>query len=202
MNPLPPGPFSVIYADPPWKFTTRTPKGLDGRPQHYKRMTLAEIKAMPVADCADKDCWLFFWTTGPHLEQAFQVLNAWGFKYSGMGFTWIKINKNAKFWLWRSKIFIYLNDIFMGGGFTTRKNAEFCLLARRGKPKRISKNVREVIIAHRREHSRKPDDVYPRIEAFSKGPYLELFSRCDRKGWTSWGDEVGKFNSPLTDDSQ
>lgn len=179
--------FGVIYADPPWDFKTRSAKGLDGRPQHYERMSLSDIKAMPVSTCAQKDCWLFMWTTGPHLQQAFQVIDAWGFKYSGMGFVWVKLNKNA------ASLFFSIRDLFMGGGYTTRKNAEFCLLARRGNPKRLRADVQEVNISPRREHSRKPDEFYERIEAFSNGPYLELFSRTQRDGWNMWGNQVGKF---------
>lgn len=184
---LPKGKFKAIHADPPWLYKA----GTSGRPQHYRRMTLDEIKAMPVAACADKDCWLFFWTTSPHLEQAFEVLKAWGFEYSTMGFVWIKLNKRG------GRLFFMQSDIFMGQGYTTRKNAEFCLLAKRGKPKRISANVHEVILSPRREHSRKPDEVFERIEKFANGPYLELFSREDRAGWTVWGDETGKFKKPI-----
>ena len=180
---LPAGPFSVIHADAAWLFKA----GTKGRPQHYKRMTLDQIKAMPVKSCAAPDCWLFFWTTGPHLEQAFDVLRAWGFKYSGMGFTWVKLNKRA------GGLFMHKDDIFMGQGYTTRKNAEFCLLAKRGRPGRLSASVHEIIMATRREHSRKPDEVFERIQQFAAGPYLELFSRQPRPGWVTWGDEKEKF---------
>ena len=190
---LPNKKFNCILCDPAWTFKTRSAKGLDGRPQHYKRMTLDEIKALDVAGCADKDCWLFLWTTGPHLPQAFEVIKAWGFKYSAMGFVWIKLNKNAKKISLFGKILICLSDIFMGGGYTTRKNAEYCLLARRGSPKRLSKKVHEVIIEPRREHSRKPEEAYRRIEEYCKGPRLELFARHTRKGWTACGDETDKF---------
>ncbi len=187
MADLPDKKYCVIYADPPWTFKTRSAKGLTGRPQHYDRMTIEEIKALPIQNCADKDCWLFLWTTGPHLDQAFEVIKSWGFKYSGMGFVWIKLRSKA------GTLFFMMADLFMGGGYTTRKNAEFCLLARRGKPKRLRNDIHEVMISPRREHSRKPDEFYNRIVSFAKGPYLELFSRSSQEGWDLWGNEVGKF---------
>jgi len=191
--------YKVIYADPPWNFKTRSAKGLEGRPQHYDRMSIKDICALPVQDWSAKDCHLFMWTTGPHLEKAFRVINSWGFKYSGMGFVWIKLNKNAKpllFPQWGSnklKEAWTFDDLFMGGGYTTRKNAEFCLLARKGSPKRLSKKVHEVIISPRREHSRKPDEAYDRIKEYADGPYLEMFARSMRHKWDQMGDQVFKF---------
>jgi len=187
---LPSGPFPVIYADPPWTFKTRSAKGLDGRPQHYPRMSMADIVELPVLDVAADDCWLFLWTTGPHLPQALRVMTAWDFHYSGIGFVWIKTNKNAP-----SPLINTDTDLFMGGGYTTRKNAEICFLGRRGQPKRLSRSVREVLISKRREHSRKPDEFYDRIEQFAAGPYLELFARQTRPGWSAWGNETTKFNN-------
>lgn len=194
------GGFKLIYSDPAWENETWSDKGLEGRPQHYKRMTLEEIKAMPVADVAAKDCWLFMWTTTPHLEQAFEVLKAWGFKYSGTGFVWIKMNKKARMVVTKTKRWFAIEDIFMGMGYTTRKNAEICLVARCGSPKRLNADVREVIISALREHSRKPDECYDRLERFADGPFLELFSRCNRDGWTAWGDELNKFGDPGIDE--
>lgn len=88
----------------------------------------------------------------------------------------------------------------MGGGYGTRKNAEICWLGRRGNPKRRSRDVRELIVAPRREHSRKPDEQYGRIERLCAGPYLELFARQQRPGWIALGDEVNKFQFPLQRD--
>ena len=187
MTALPAGKFGVIYADPPWQWRTRSAKGLEGRPQHYDRMSLPEICDLPVHRACAKDAWLFLWTTGPHLPQAFRVMEAWGLDYSGMGFVWVKLNKNAP------QLFIDMRDLFMGGGYTTRKNAEFCLLGRRGSPKRLRADVQEVMVSPRREHSRKPDEFYERIESYAQGPYLELFARTTRPGWASWGNQVGKF---------
>jgi len=186
--PKAPGGFRVVLADPPWAMKRWSAKGDLGRPQHYKRMSLEDIKNMPVKEVAAKDSWLFLWTTGPHLRQAFDVIDAWGFKYSGMGFVWVKLNKNS------TTLFFSENDIFMGGGYTTRKNAEFCLLARKGAPRRLSAGVHEIIVSPRREHSRKPDHVHDRIASFSEGPYLELFARRTREGWAAFGDEKEKFN--------
>jgi N6-adenosine-specific RNA methylase IME4 len=94
---------------------------------------------------------------------------------------WVKTNKKKP-------------GFFMGAGYTTRKNVEISWLGRRGNPRRLSKSVRELIIAPRREHSRKPDEVYGRIEQFCAGPYVELFARQQRPGWLVWGDQVDRFN--------
>jgi len=205
---VPEGGFPVICADNPWEFKTRSKKGLEGRPQHYGRMTHAELCALPVRDLAAKDCHLFFWTTAPHLEQAFDVLRAWGFQYSSMGFVWVKLNPCARVLELRrlktassretfslgSQPFFTPEDLFMGQGYTTRKNAEYCLLGRRGHPKRRDKSVLDTIIAPVREHSRKPDEFFDRVVRYAAGPYLELFSRQKRDGWSVWGNEMGRFD--------
>lgn len=184
---LPNGKFKVIYADPPWTQKAWSAKGDEGRPQHYDRMTLKAMCDLPISDMADKDCHLFMWTTSPHLEQAFTLMKAWGFKYSSVGFTWIKLNPKA------TTLFFTPSDLHTGMGYTTRKNAEFCLLGRRGSPRRQRKDVHEVIISQRREHSRKPTEAYERIEAYCEGPRLELFARTQREGWSVWGNETEKF---------
>jgi N6-adenosine-specific RNA methylase IME4 len=150
-------------------------------------MTIEDIKAMPIADLAAKDCWLILWTTQPHAELAFEVMRAWGFKYSSMFQFWVKLNPRAA-----SAIWLTLQDFFRGMGFTTRKNVEFMILARRGKPKRLDKSIPDLIIAARRQHSRKPDSVPLDIERFCAGPRLELFARESRAGWDSYGNEVDK----------
>lgn len=172
--------YQVILADPPWRFATRSPKG-EGRSaqRHYDCMSLAEIKALPVADHAAKDCVLLMWVTDPMLRHGFEVLDAWGFTYKTVGFYWAKTNRNG--------------SPFMGGGYWTRANPEQCLLATRGKPKRIEKDVRRLVLDPRREHSRKPDRIYTDIERLAPGPYCELFARSTKPGWDCWGKEVGKF---------
>ena len=146
-------------------------------------MSLSEIKALPVASISDKDSILFLWITNPRLYSADEIISAWGFKYKTVGFTLVKQNKNG-------------DGVFKGMGRYTRSNPEQCLIATRGKAlPRKSFSVDQLIIAPRREHSRKPDEIYDRIEALYDGPYLELFSRTKRKGWTAWGNETGKFGA-------
>ena len=187
--------FGCVAADPPWFFRTRTEFVSRRDPRHHYKggvMSFAQIAALPVGDVAAKDAHLFLWVTGPCLEQAFGVIKAWGFRYSGIAFTWIKLKKSFDPMQLR-----FLpsadGDFHVGLGFTTRKNAEFCLLARRGSAKRVAKDIRELIISPRREHSRKPDAAYERIERYAAGPYLELFGREQRDGWTVRGDEAEKF---------
>lgn len=187
------GHFGCILADPPWFFRTRTDTVSKRDPRnHYGVMSFANICALPVGDVAAKDCHLFLWVTGPILERAFDVIKAWGFRYSGVAFTWIKLKKSHD----QNQLRMLSaadGDFHVGLGFTTRKNAEFCLLARRGSARRNAKDVRELILAPRREHSRKPDEVFGRIERYANGPYLEMFGRQRRHGWTVVGDENEKF---------
>jgi len=186
---MPAGGFGVVAADCPWRFIVRSAKGAGRSPDaHYDTMTLADIRAMPVLPLLARDCHLFFWTTGPHLADAFDIIRAWGFKYSGMAFVWVKLRKTQA-----DQMFITDSSFHMGMGYTTRKNAEFCLLAKRGAPKRLRKDVRELIISARREHSRKPDEFYRRVESYAAGPRLELFGRQQRDGWTVFGNEAAKF---------
>lgn len=147
-------------------------------------MTLAEIAAMPVAASAAKDCVLLMWTTDPMLDKALGIIKAWGFTYKTVGFNWAKTNADGSF--------------FVGMGFWTRANPELCLLATRGHPKRRSASVRRLIVSRRREHSRKPDESYERIEALCDGPYLELWARGRRTGWDCWGNETDRFDEQMT----
>lgn len=187
---LPKGRARIIYADPPWRFASNS-VARPGRNamRHYDVMKVDEIAALPVKALGAQDSALFLWITGPLfvIGAHLRVMSAWGYKPSGIGFTWIKLNKNA------TSLFMLKSDLFKGGGFTTRKNAEFCLIGKRGKSVRVGRNVHEVIISPRREHSRKPDEAYERIEAYCPGPYIELFARTRRPGWTPWGNQVGMF---------
>lgn len=170
-------PYGVIYADPPWNFATYSPKG-HGRSASawYDTMSLDDIKALPVSEQAASDCVLLLWTTDPFLEHAFGVIHAWGFEYKTVGFYWAKCDASGG---WP-----------IGTGYWTRANPEQCLLATRGRPRRLNADVRKLIVSPRREHSRKPDEAYGRIERLCAGPYLELFARERRLGWDSLGNEV------------
>lgn len=196
-DPLKRGAYGVIVADPPWYFRTRTTVVSDRDPQnHYRVMGVDDIAAMPVRELAAADAHLFMWATGPCLPQAFAVITAWGFRYSGVAFTWVKLKRSHNPMQLRV-LPTSEQDLHVGLGFTTRKNAEFCLLARRGGAKRVAKNVREIILSPVREHSRKPEEFRDRVEAYV-GPDIriaELFARSPRAGWDCWGNEVGKFEA-------
>lgn len=175
--------YGAILVDPPWSFKTFS--GKRGTPHrtandHYVTMTSAELMALPVADFAAPNCALFVWVVDSHIDESQHLISAWGFRYKTKAFTWVKTTKNG------------LPKI--GLGYWTRKQTEICLLATRGHPRRKSKGVRELIMAPRREHSRKPDEQYERIEALVDGPYLEMFARQQWPGWDVWGNETDKFN--------
>ena len=178
--------YRVIYADPPWTFATysRKAKGRSAE-AYYDCMSLAEIRSLPVGEWAAEDCVLLLWVTDPLLQTGFEVIRDWGFTYKTVGFYWAKLNKSADPTIYRQSSF------FAGLGFWTRANPELCLLATRGRPHRRRANVRKLIVSPRREHSRKPDEAYARIEALCDGPYLEMFARGPRPGWDVWGLEAG-----------
>ena len=121
------------------------------------------------------------------------MIKAWGFEYKTVGFYWAKTNKNANVESLSEK------DFFCGLGYWTRANVEQCLLATRGKPRRIARDVRRLLIDKRREHSRKPVEIYDRIERLVEGPYLELFARESRAGWDAWGNQDGLFDNGVVD---
>lgn len=175
--------FGVIYADPAWLYVNYSENG-EGRnaKQHYDCMTVDDICALPVGHLAAPDCALFIWATNPLLDQAFRVITAWGFRYTGVAFTWAKRTPRDTGW-------------HMGLGYGTRQNTETCLLAKVGNPKRLNADVRELIVEPVREHSRKPDRVPGDIARLFAGPYVELFARQQRPGWSAWGNQTDKFGA-------
>jgi N6-adenosine-specific RNA methylase IME4 len=202
------GGYGVIYADPPWRFTTFSAKGRGRSPdgiltragqrennaeRHYATMSLAEIKALPVGDIAGRNSVLLLWAIDPMLPEAIETGRAWGFTFKTVGFYWPKTRKAS------SRRGDDVRDADrkrfpMGTGYWTRANPEQCLLFTRGKPKRLNADVSRLVISPRREHSRKPDEVRRRIERLVAGPYLEMFGRQEVPGWDVWGNQVGRFD--------
>jgi N6-adenosine-specific RNA methylase IME4 len=190
---LPRGRYAAIVADPPWSYECFSEKGkARSADRHYATMTPAAIEQLPVGELAACHAHLFLWITGPCLVRGMHlpVMRAWGFEPSSTAFVWIKPNRKA----FANGGFFLDETLFAKGmGHTTRQNAEYVVLGRRGKPRRLCKDVHQLIIQPRREHSRKPDEFYARVERYCTGPYVELFSRQRRPGWTAWGDELDKF---------
>ena len=177
---VPSGGFGVILADPPWTFSTRSAKGLGKSPQrHYDCMTLDAIKAMPVASLAARDSVCVMWATSPLFPQALQVLEAWGFAYKATG-AWAKRSSTGQKWHFAT-------------GYLYRGAVELWIVGTKGAPRRTSRSIRNLIVAPVREHSRKPEQMRLDLEALFPGPYLEMFAREPAPGWTSWGDQVGRF---------
>lgn len=184
---LPRNHYGAILADPPWAFATYSGDAIPARSktQPYCSVKDHVLSEMPVERLAARDCVLFCWATWPLLQLALRVVESWGFTYKTCAFSWMKADPYR----------LFADDAtpFAGMGYWTRANTEPCLLATRGKPKRLNADVRQGIIAPRREHSRKPDGVHERIERLVGGPYLELFARQRRPNWDCWGNEVDKF---------
>ena len=173
---LPQKKYNIIYADPPWSYSD---KGCNGNAdEHYQTMTITDICKMPVSDIADKNCIVFMWATYPMLKEAIKVIEAWGFTYKSIAFQWVKQNRSG-------------NGYFFGLGRWTRGNTEPCLLAVKGKPKRISASVGQLIFSPLRQHSQKPDETRDKIvELMGDLPRIELFARQRADGWDAWGNEA------------
>jgi N6-adenosine-specific RNA methylase IME4 len=174
--------FHTILADPPWQFANRTGKVA---PEHrrlrrYETMALDEIMALPVAQVAADPAHLYLWAPNALLQDGLAVMAAWGFTFKTQ-LTWHKVRRDG-------------GSDGRGVGFYFRNVTEPVLFGVRGKGARTlapGRRQTNLIASRKREHSRKPDELYPIIEACSRGPYLELFARHPRDGWTSWGDEAG-----------
>ena len=175
--------YGTILADPPWQFSNRTGKVA---PEHkrlnrYDTLTLEEIKAIPVAEVAAEKSHLYLWVPNALLTEGLQVLEAWGFQYK-TNIIWHKIRKDG-------------GPDGRGVGFYFRNTTEMVLFGTRGKLRTLAPGRRQVNIikSQKREHSRKPDELYGIIEACSPGPYLELFARGGRKNWEQWGNQVEDY---------
>ena len=168
--------YNIIYADPPWKYND---KGCQGAAEKiYPTMTIEQMQNLPIKEISDKDCVLFMWATYPKIEEALELIKKWGFTYKSIAFQWVKQNKSG-------------NGYFFGLGRWTRGNTEPCLIATKGKPKRISANVGQLIFSPLRNHSQKPDETREKItELVGELPRIELFARQYADGWDCWGNEV------------
>jgi|SRR5215471_16847418 len=186
------GHYGAIYADPPWHFQAwgvgRWSGNHSFRQPDYQTMGVEQLALLPVRDLAAPDCVLFCWGIWSMVPETLHLIRSWGFEFKSCAFVWTKADTT------QLEMFEeFPNDGQWGLGFWTRQNSEYCLLASRGSPKRLNADVRQAIIEPRREHSRKPECVYGRIERLVAGPYVELFARTRRAGWDAWGNEVDKF---------
>jgi N6-adenosine-specific RNA methylase IME4 len=186
------GGWHCILADPPWEFKAWvrevSPSDAYSRRAPYGTMTQEEMASLPVGSIAGEDCALFMWGIWVSLPDAIDLIEKWGFTYKTCAFVWTKAD------IQQMEMFEETESGEMGLGYWVRQNTEFCLLGTKGSPKRLSASVRQAIIERRREHSRKPDCVHERIERLIDGPYLELFARKSRLGWTTWGNQATKFD--------
>jgi N6-adenosine-specific RNA methylase IME4 len=179
--------YGTILADPPWRFTNRTGKMA---PEHrrlsrYETMTLDDICALPVEGLAAETAHLYLWTPNALLPDALQVMDAWGFTYKS-NIVWHKIRKDG-------------GSDGRGVGFYFRNVTEMILFGVRGSNARTREAGRRqvnMVETRKREHSRKPDEVYDILEACSSGPYLELFARGERKRWDVWGNQADADYAP------
>ena len=184
LNKVGPTRFRTVLADPPWRFQNQTGKVA---PEHrrlnrYGAMTLSDIMDLPVEQAIDEVAHLYLWVPNALLPEGLRMLQAWGFEYK-TNLVWHKVRKDGE-------------PDGRGVGFYFRNTTELILFGVRGKSARtLAPGRRQVNIIKsvKREHSRKPDEAYDLIEACSPGPYLELFARGPRPGWTSWGNQADEY---------
>ena len=176
------GSVATILADPPWQFSNSTGKVA---PEHrrllrYPTMDLEQIMELPIAQVAAPKSHLYLWVPNALIAEGLEVMKRWGFKYKS-NIVWYKVRKDG-------------GPDRRGVGFYFRNVTELCLFGIRGKNNRTGPAGRRqpnVIVSRKREHSRKPDEIYSIVESCSPGPYMELFARHTRPGWLQWGNEVG-----------
>uniref|UniRef100_A0A7C4ATH7 S-adenosylmethionine-binding protein n=1 Tax=Desulfomonile tiedjei TaxID=2358 RepID=A0A7C4ATH7_9BACT len=176
-------PYGAILADPPWRFANRTGKMA---PEHkrlsrYATLTAEEIAAIPVTEVAAEQAHLYLWVPNALLQEGLFVLKSWGFQYK-TNLIWFKVRKDG-------------GPDGRGVGFYFRNTTEMILFGVKGRLRTLDpgRSQVNVISSQKREHSRKPDELYDIIEACSPGPYLELFARGKRRGWDQWGNEAEHY---------
>ena len=177
--------YGIIYIDPAWTYEDKALAGNRGACCKYDVMSNAELKELPIQKIADENCILFCWATFPKLNEALELIKVWGFEYKTVAFTWVKKGKNT-------------SKYFIGMGRWTRANAEICLLATKGKPKRIDAGISQIIDTPVRKHSQKPDIVRSKIiQLCGDLPRIELFARTKVHGWDVIGNDEKLENLPL-----
>lgn len=171
--------YQIIYADPPWLYNDRrTHKSAGMALSAYPCMSVEDICNLGVSLISDANCMLFLWATFPKLKEALRVLESWGFRYITTAFVWVKQNPIN-------------NGIYSGIGHWTNANAEIVLMGKKGRLDRKERNVKQIVLAHRTQHSQKPREVKDRIvHLLGDIPRIELFARQKTKGWDVWGNEV------------
>ncbi len=183
-NPLPNKKYNIIYADPPWSFSSKELQKYNGErftsiEKHYETQSEDWIANLPVKNITANDCALFLWTTDAHIPEAIRVMESWGFKYVTIAFVWSKLTKTGK-------------EAWTLGSWTI-KNCEICLFGTKGKMLQYKKenNVKQLIRAERTKHSKKPQEVRDSIiRMFGDIPKIEIFARQCVDKWDCWGNEV------------
>jgi N6-adenosine-specific RNA methylase IME4 len=179
--------FATILADPPWQFTNRTGKIAPehARLSRYSTLAVNKISSLPVSEVAAPVAHLYLWCPNALLPDGLCVMEAWGFKYKS-NIVWHKVRKDG-------------GSDGRGVGFYFRNVTELLLFGVRGKHARTFAPARSqvnLLATRKREHSRKPDEQYAIIESCSPGPFLELFARGTRMGWSTWGDQASETYAP------
>lgn len=173
--------YKIIYADPPWSYNDKMSGHSFSLDHEYETQSKDWISKLPIGGgrLADNNSVLFLWAVSPQIPEALEVMKAWGFKYKTVAFCWSKVTNTGK-------------EVANLGRWTMG-NVELCLLGVKGTPNnlRIDRSVRQLVIAERTKHSKKPDEVRKRIvQLFGDIPRIELFARDKAEGWDSWGNEV------------
>ena len=184
--------YKAIYCDPPWSYFNKKnhDSSMGGTP--YKQIPLEELKNLPIQQIADKDSILFMCATLPKLPEALETIKSWGFSYTTCPFVWVKLNPKGSLEVDKENNRTILNGgIYSGLGHWTCGNAELVLMGKKGAPKRINKSIKQIIIAPRTQHSRKPDEIRQRIvQLMGDVPRIELFATEIVEGWDSIGGAI------------
>lgn len=170
------GKYQIIYADPPWSYNDKMSGHSFSLDHEYETQSKDWICKLPVKNICSDDCVLFLWAVSPQIPEALDVMRCWGFKFVTIAFVWSKNHKSGK----------KVKNL----GRWTMGNVEICLLGRMGKPKRICKNIYQLVEAERTFHSKKPNEVRDRIvKLMGDIPRVELFARENHDGWDVFGNE-------------